>query len=476
MHTLPSIPYSGLTIILDEPSRHDVKFSRLCSGPVRDYLNQDCLPERFSLDSCDLRDLTVSVPLLPDTKYVILAGEKAAKRYSQGDTDPPGYSAPAIIHNTPYPALPIFYPQDTCDFKNLRGVDNIDEIASDRDTKESIPTQRKNHRFWNTWHIKKFLSRSTPVYPPISFKIFPPLEQAITILDNTTNEEIFLDIETSRLHRSLACIGFSTSSTFPAVFVVPIYLTSGGAAYRDLYKFHRSLSLSLSRNTVVAHNSMFDVTVLHGFYKICLPRSIYDTMLAQARCFPEAEKSLAHTISAWTDMPNHKNFNTQIYDRRGEENLWRYNAFDVYNLKLIKDAQTAYAASVPGLPESIEQINESIIPYIATSLSGMPIDQIELALTHQKLSRYQTLYGKIASILVGQTFNPSSTKQCADYLHKKLHYPIVSKTSTGAPALGSQQIYQLMLKYPNPLLPVILKYREVAKDASSLESELFTLP
>jgi len=473
MRTPPKLAYSGLTVIIDEASRFDKDFSRLLSGPVRDWFDRDCLIPPYSLDSSDLRDINCLDPILPNTKAFLLGGEKVAEKYARAFIDPPGYTAVAFGR----PALPIFYPQDCCDHKNYRGVSDDDETPdSDRDTKESTPTRRKNYRFWNQWHIRKFLLGNTPSAPALDAIVYPRLEHVITLLNQTRDEDLYLDIETSRVHRCLSCIGFSTSSSFPRVYVVPVYLSTGDLAYREFVGFHRALSLALARNQVVIHNASFDLLVLHGFYKMCLPSHVYDTMIAQHRCFPEAEKALGHAISAWTNQPYHKDFSTEVHSHDQEQRLWQYNARDVFNLKLIKDAQLSYAAKDPGLLASISQGNDSIIPYLVTSITGLRLDTLTLSRTQMELTRKRELFARIASILVGAPFNPASSKQCADFFHKKLSYPVVSRTSQGAPALGSKQLFQLQLKHANPLIPVILKYREAAKDASSLESELFVLP
>lgn len=471
MRTPPTKPYSGLTIILDEPSRFDKDYNRLLSGPVRDWFDNVVLPAPYSVDSTDIRTLDETAPFDPATKAFIVAGKKGCEKYRLLH-DPPGYTG--IILGRP--ALPAFFPQDCLDFKNLRGNDaEIDEATSDRDTKESTPTRAKNWRFWNYWHIRKFLLAGSRELQRLDARCYPRVDEVCKALD-AENDLLYLDIETSRVHRSLSCIGVATAQSFPTVYVVPVYLSSGSLAYREFHKFYRSLSLCLSRTEVVIHNSMFDLTVLHGFYKTCLPSRVYDTMVAQHRCFPEAEKSLAHAISCWTGQPYHKDTSTEVYNHEGEKDLWMYNARDVYNLKLIRDAQLEHAKSDEGLMASINQGNASIVPYLTTSLTGLRLDSLKLATVHAKLERHKNLYQKIASILVGKPFNPGSTKQCASFFHDTLHYGVVSKTSAGAPALGSKQLYQLQLKHNNPLIPVVLKYREAAKDASSLECELLTLP
>lgn len=474
MRTLPTTHYSGLTFIIDEPSRFDKDNNRLLSGPARDFLINECLPAHYPLDACDIRTCDCPDRLLDGTKALILSGERACQTHGRVSCDPCGFVT--IAHN--HLALPLFYIQDALDFRMMRGgnTDYDEDVVTDRDTKETMVTRRKSYRFWIKWHINKFLTNAAPQQPKINIRAYPRIDEVCAALDAISNEDLYLDIETSQQHRCLSCIGFSSTSLFPTVFVVPVYLISGNLAYRDFHRFYRSFSLALSRNKAVIHNAMFDLCVLHGFYKMCWPESVYDTMAATHRCFLEAEKSLAHTIAAWTNLPNHKNFDTEIYNDNQQQNLWTYNAHDVYALKLIKGAQLAYAKNDPGLLASIEQVNDSIIPYLDTSLTGLRLDSMSLSTAQIELLKHKRLYERIASILVGSPFNPGSPTQCSNYFNKVLHYESVGKTDSGKEAMGSKALYQLQLKYNNPLIPTILKYREVAKDASSLESELFTLP
>jgi DNA polymerase I-like protein with 3'-5' exonuclease and polymerase domains len=421
----------------------------------------------------DVRTMDERGPLLADTRAVALLGEKSSQFYCKSSNDTPGY--PLSLHGIR--ATAAFDPQDCNDprYMGTGADDEHEEAFTERDSKERIPTRRKNRRFWTAWHLQKLL-RPIPHEPPVNTWQFPPLKEAIAILDSTTDQDLYLDIETSRLHRAISCVGFSTTKSWPRIAVVPYYLYDGTRAYNDLWRFHWALSKAFTRNQVVIHNASFDLTVLHCWYKTYLPGTVggcvYDTMVANHRCFPEIEKSLAHVISQWTGQPYHKDLNTDVHSFDAEQRLWEYNARDVYNLKLIKDAQQIWANGIPGLRASIDQVNDSLPEYIACSLKGMPIDLMKLSDISTRLTREKTQYNRIASTLVGAPFNPGSTQQCAKFFHNKLNYPIISKTAAGAPALGRKQLYQLALKHDNPLIPVIIRYREVAKDLGMLESEL----
>lgn len=464
MRTKPSLDYSGLTIILDGPSRHDKE--HLLSGLAGVWFQEECLGS-LPLSTCDIRTADHPESLMAGTNKVLLLGEKSARQFASVSCDPPGY--PLIARGTL--AMAAFDPQDCDDFRNLKADDEDSEgdDSSDRDTKERQPTRRKNFRFWTMMATRKLIKGPTKEPSP-DIQVYPNLEKVCSLLEHTRNQNLYLDIETSRAYRALSCIGFSTDELFPTIFVVPIYSFSGTLAYGNIHLFYKALSLALHRNQVVIHNSHFDLLVLHAFYKFPLPAAVYDTMLAQHRIYPEAEKSLAHTIATWTWQPYHKDQNTEVFSPADQRKLWNYNARDVFNLKLIKDAQELQV----GCQSSIRQANDSVLPYLEQSLKGMEIDQIKLAAVHRKLLAQQNLFAKIARILTGKpAFNPGSADQCAKWFHDTLGYPVVSRTETGRPALGKKQLYQLQLKGNNPLLPVILRYRKVAKEASMLESELW---
>ena len=467
MHTPPTAEYSGLTILIDRPSRFDTDNNRLLAGPAGDWLEKEVLG--FPISGVDIRDLSsFNLPLITGTKYIAILGPESAERFGRG-INQHGY--PLIVKEKT--AVAAFYPQDCCDHRNIEGTDeNEDEETSERETKDAAPTKRSNYRFWTKWHLRKLL-RPWKTEERIRIAAYPVISTLSEALRRIRGSELYLDIETSRFHRNLTCIGISWKEIWPQVYVIPVYRTTGQRAYQDFYKFQAALALAFARNTVVAHNAMFDLLILHAFYKFPLPRAVYCTMLANHRCFPEIEKSLGHLIAQWTHQLYHKDQNTEVYNREQEEQLWTYNARDVYNLKLIKDAQTEYAVCNSGLQSSIAQANESLIPYLVNSTVGLRLDQIALLETSDILGREANQYARVASILVGKPFNPGSPKQCKDFFHGQLEYPVMAKGKDG-PKLGRKQLFQLLLKTGNPLIPVILRYRKAAKDKSMLESELWT--
>lgn len=487
MRTPPTPPYNGITILLDKPSRFDLEAKpvpRLMSGQPHQWFDDEILYPKYRITNCDIRDLAEPISsILPGTKLFLLLGRKVAAKFNLS-IDRHGY--PAKLFNT-VPAVVAFPPQECCDHRNIEGDgDEEDEDPiSDRDIKDAAPTQRSNYRFWTKWHIRKQLYNAygpddipySPTESAPDIITYPNLDKTAKILTSIRGEDLFLDIETSIIHRCLTTIGLSSTSIWPTVYVFPIYLYNGKRAYGNWQLLYRMLFCAIKNNQVVAHNSGFDLLVLRAFYKLPFPRLVYDTLRANHRCFPTIEKSLAHVIAQWTRQHYHKDVSTEVFNVDGQHKMWNYNGRDVYNLKLIKDAQLHYAAQRPGLVESINEGNSEIIPYLSNSIQGLPIDLRQLAITHRELSNAQSVLARICAMLMGKpTFNPGSAQQCKAFFHDKLNYPVIARSDKPPfnPKLGKKELYQLLIKTNNPLIQAILRYRKIAKDASLLESELWT--
>ncbi len=469
MFTPPTTNHCGLTLVLDKPSRFDKIHGKLLSGLVNDWFQQACLPTvpLASTHICDLTDLG-SIP--NTTKKVLVLGDAAKERLMPNGRV--GYAQ--MIPSLRALGMAAYYPQDCCDVRQVETEDEDEDAdaTSDSETKNDYPTRRSNYRFWTSWFAKKLVkgTQQMPGNPRIIVK--PDLKKLCTELDQVSDLPIYLDIETSMRNQNLACIGLSWKGLHPTIYVVPIYPLSGVLEYADIMPFIVSLFRAFTRNTIVIHNAMFDLTVLCGFYGMPLPKAVYCTMCSNHRLFPKEEKSLAHVIAQWTWLHYHKDVNSDPYDMGQQIAMWDYNGRDVFALPFIMDAQLAYANA--GQRASIEQSNESLIPYLHTSLIGLPIDRYKWQLTEQRLQQRAHNLKRICSLLTGiADFNPAGPKQCADFFHKKLGYPVVELTDTGAPKLGRKQLYKLAISYPNPAITAVIAYRKTAKDLAMLGSNLF---
>lgn len=491
MRHLPSKDYCGLTIVLSQPSRQDTQ--SLLSGYAGIFFNQDCLAPITSRWRCDIRTSdTLSEGLLPNTRGLLLLGEKSLHEWATG------YDSYSIneLRGTPLrnnhgvTAICSYSPQDAVDPQDYETRLNkhiIDAKAEEKESKadEEInskkrhgKTRRANYRFFLVRDVKKLLygmenaSRTAPQEYPV--EIYSPLHEVLAILHAHKGEDFYLDIETDS-EQNMLCFGFSFAST-PSIYTVPVIRYDYTLAYgAETYKLFRALVAAIKSNTTIIHNSMFDLFVLATKYSIPFTWNIYDTMLSQHRCFPEAEKSLGHCLSAWPTIwePFHKD--EGIFEPRNidqEKQLWRYNAKDVAGMKWIKAAQMEYADSVPGLRESIEQSNSCIYPFLLNTLTGMHYND---NLRQQMVSvndRLMTQYQRAVDLLVGEDVNllPTSSQSCVKYFHNTLGYPVVGRSKkTGDPSLDETNLLKLKQKFPfNAVIDFSIKYRQRKKETGSL--------
>lgn len=486
MRNPPTFKYAGLTIVLSNPSRFDLR--HLMTGAAGDWFNDYCLSPGCNRYQCDIRTKdTLGAGFLPNTKCLLILGEDAAKELLNINGSIHAHRG-SPYHFQDIAAIPSYLPQDCTDPKDyesthnplLQGKEDSEEDDEDESTeKDRSKTQRSSWRFWLERDTKKALKiirkydGNIPIHPKHKEVLYPSLEPTCKLLRETKGETIYLDIETD-FSRQLTCVGFNFTSS-DTVFVVPCCLCDYTRAYGNLPYFLASLAVALRDNEVVCHNSMFDLFVLAHHYGIPIGRRIYDTMLAQHRCFPETEKSLGHCISLWLYLPYHKD--EGIFapkSREQEERLWRYNAKDVWTMRLIREAIDEYAGGHPGLKESIAQANASVRPYLINTLMGIHYNEDRRKGLLDNNDKLMTQHLRILRYLVGHEFLPTSPKQCVKYFHEEMDYPIVARTPTGNPCLNEKAMQKLKLKMVNnqimnPVMDYCLLFRKSSKQAGTLK-------
>ncbi len=491
MRHLPTKEYCGLTIVLSQPSRQDL--NSLLSGYAGIFFNQDCLAPTTSRWRCDIRTAdTLSGGLLPGTKGLLLLGERSLHEWSEGYQD---YTINEL-RGTPLrskfniPCLCSYAPQDAVDPQDYEnkfnkallkeqeekeGSGSEDEVNS---KKRHGRTRRANYRFFLQRDVKKLLYGMEDAKRTVSrsydVNIFPTIQEVLSALAGTKDSYFYLDIETDSAQNML-CFGFSFEGD-TTVYTVPIIRYDYKLAYgQDTYKILRALVAAIRNNISVIHNSMFDLYVLATKYSIPFSWNVYDTMLAQHRCFPEAEKSLGHCLSVWPTIwePFHKD--EGIFEPQNlaqEKQLWSYNAKDVAAMKWIKQAQLEHATGIRGLRESIEQSNSSIYPFLLNTLHGIRFDDVRrqaMISTNDKLMNH---YQRAIDYLVGPNMQllATSSKSCVNYFHNALDYPVVGRSKkTGEAALGETELLKLKQKFPmNVTIDFCIKYRQRKKETGSL--------
>lgn len=519
MRHKPTFNYCGLTIVLSFPSRKDEK--QLLSGAAGFWFNEECLMPACNRWQCDVRTAdTLGEGILPNTKAILLFGEKAFHEWSSENyrtytlNEQRGY---LLDNRWRLPMLATFSPQDCMDPVNYERryneqlKDYEEEFEEDEDEEEYTGkrhgrTARSNYRFWtqqDTVRItcKGSINRSARSRNQLAQVLlrdeqqklstssiipYPNLEDAINYLRSAKDSILYLDIETdisADLQKLILCIGFSIDSG--PVYVVPLVRYNYTLAYGGIERFLQALAYAMTHNTVVVHNTMFDLVVLAWKYKIPVGRNIYDTMLAQHKLFSGVEKSLGHCMSLLTWLPFHKDEGINPpRNTEQEQQLWQYNGKDIIGMRAVHRAQVSYASSNPGLQSSIDLANKCVYPYLINTLYGMHYNQEKLNAYITENDKLMTQYLRIINLLLGEDLvrkiaGPkskaplcSSPKQCVRYFHDMLGYPVVkSSKTTGLPSLDADAIYKLKLKSPvdNPVLDLVLRFREVQKETGSLK-------
>lgn len=507
MRHKPRFNYSGLTIVLSHPSRFDLSKKELLSGRAGIFINEDCLRPNFNRWQCDIRTAdTINEGLLEGTKGILLLGEKAFYTWASTEyqhylhQEQRGYLISNILDGYITPTITSFYPQDACDpedfesrFNPILKQDNfrerIREIQRRIFTEETVvdlisekrhhgKTARSNYKFWIREDCRKLLriinykgGNKEPI--PFNYCIYPCQNEAMEVLTKTKNTYLFLDIETDS-ELNITCFSFCLSKV---VYVVPIFRYNYSHAYTSLPHIFRALIIAMRDNTVVCHNSMFDLFVLAWKYNLPVGEKHYDTMLAHHRCWPEREKSLGHAISHLTLFERyHKDsgvFNPKNTEQ--ERKLWEYNGRDVSSMMLVKAAIDDYSKDDPGLQASIDQANSMILPYLVVTIQGIRYSEIRRAAIVKYNDRLMTQYLRAIKLLVGPGIEllPTSHKQCTEYFSHMLRYPILRKSDkTGAPSWDENTLRQMKLNgNKNPVVDFCLAFRTRSKESGSLKFE-----
>jgi len=493
LHHAPALPYCGLTIVLSNPSRFD--YNELLSGNSGAWFLEACIkPHKLTRYHLDIRTSNVDAPLLPNTKVVLCLGETAQHEWmGSSHTLCEQRGAPVVRDGITY--VSSFFPQDAFDIqnyearlnKNHRGSVHEDSKAGDDEEAKGHKgaTRRGNYKFWlsmDTAKAFRILKQGIRRSGQPDVRVYSSSSELIHVLQSTKKSTLYLDIETL-FNRTLTCIGFAFEEPSP-VYVFPIRTYNYTAGYEspELCRIMAALGTAMRDNLTVTHNGhAFDWLVLAHHYRVPFGRQCYDTMIAHNRCYPEAEKSLGHALSLWTDEPYHKD--EGVFDPRNieqERQLWNYNAKDVHALRLLKRAFDDECSRDIGLAASIKQGNEMIYPYMMAALKGIKMDDVKLTAIVTENDRYMMQLLRIARILVGdddfKTLQGksdvsmlSSNKQAARYFYDVMGYKCPYKTDTGEPACDAGAMFKLKLwlkdrDKENPMIDLRLAFAGVKKE------------
>lgn len=492
----PILTYSGLTIVLSNPSRFD-KMS-LLSGMGGQMFNNYCLRPDMNIMQCDVRLMEDTSPWLDGTKCILLLGEAAMHHYlpftiknSLGELR----GSPFSINNIT--TICSFFPQDAADARNWESQHNpqskdyVPDNEEENDTGEDFDsikrhgaTKRGNYAFWLKSDVRKCktLLATGGIIPPTGFPepvyhLSPTADEIITILENTKGSYLWFDIETDYEEQNMQCFSFSFDGchVYGVIVLDYNYKHFGLSTVRIL----RALAIAIANNILVAHNgAAFDFFVLAHKYRIPIVKT-YDTMIAMHRCFPDIEKSLGHVVSLFTWERFHKDEDSQGYNTEAQMGARvRYCCKDVYTMFLVHKGIEKYAKSIPGLQHSIDTAMACIRPYLLTTLQGIRVDVSYLKECAKESDELMMQYNRIINLLIGKLgmtlvhravkkpkMFAGSNAQCCEYFHNLLCYPVVARSlKTQEPSLGKKAIFKLRIKHENPVLDFVIAFRTVQKE------------
>ena len=490
----PRLKYCGLTFVMSNPSRFDRLSLLTSTGGV---LANDSVRPQFNIMQCDVRLADDTRPFLPDTKCIVLTGEYAMHKFVPNTCDNvlnEMRGSPLYVGSIP--AIATYSPQDAADVKNYEAKyneqldsDNDDDNESEGDIKRFSNTKRSNYAFWFSKDIDKckklLLSKQTtwPVEVSPTYHINPSANEIINVLSSVRNVYLDFDMETDMGELNMLCFAFSIDNG-KNVYSIPTINYKYEMASPEVPFIIRALANAIRHNTLVAHNgSGFDFIVLG--YKLHIPiYKVYDTMLAQRRCYPEVEQSLGHCTSLWTYQRFHKDTDSQGYHTEQQMmDKLKYCAKDVFTMSIIRQRIDEYASKVVGLSESIRVANDSIRPYIICTLNGIRYSEDKLHAIVEENDRMMEQYLRLINILIGpigikhcqdvikskhKSAIASSNPQCADYFYTQLGYNVVTRTPEGKPACGKPALYKLALQYTNPVITLINLYRQIKTETGKL--------
>lgn len=441
-------------ILLGYASRFDKANAGQFVGPARDFIEET------------LGSIPYSVGWLNDPKidaratHILLAGDDAGKLANIAIAN-----RGLIITYKNLPATLTFHPQDCVDAQDYESLEEDDEDDADGDGKDAATTRRANYRFWFRAHFAKLLSPPRPATDKFSFNTCDiarlPLPRAGSIL--------YLDIETHPSSSTMQCLSIAIDDGPVLSQTVYDYngrLVAPGAALA------RWLVRAFALSTVVAHNAVFDTLFLAHYHGIRPPDKIHDTMLLWHRLFPEADKSLAHLISYFTNEPYHKDQSGTFYPRNVAQQLrlLRYNSRDVYTLRLI------YRGLLAHWNASFQQVAESQPDYLFAGYRGFSLDTARRDAHKRRLNTEMTGLERMLRVLTGRAdLNARSNQQIAAWLYDGLEYKVLRRTDAGAPAVDTATLYKLIIQHPgNVGISTLLHHRKVSKQLQMLNFEPLT--
>lgn len=462
----------------------------------------ECLRPQFNVMHCDVRVAEDKSPLAEGTRVIMLLGEFAMLEWLPhlAGKNTLNEIRGSVLSYNGVPCICSYYPQDAADLKAFERTTNPnskeyapdeekDKDEEDGDEKRITHTKRSNYFFWLKADTRKAVHIATtgvvPTEPQPKYISFPNSADVVSVLSDNKDKFFYFDMETDYEAQNLQCFSFTFDGL--EIYNVPVLDHNYHPAYSANHYIYRALFRAVTNNVVVAHNgACFDYLVLGYKYRIPV-RRVYDTMIAMHRCFPDVEKSLGHFTSYWTWQPFHKDEDSRGYMTREQvTQRMAYCGKDVFTMYLGHKALDKYASTIPGLQHSIQTAQDSVVPYLTTTLQGICYDPTEVVARRKENDRLMMQYLRIIHMLIGDSGMatvkgylkgkskaafPTSNAQCCAYFHDILGYPeylgLPDKHGKRHPSLAKKNMFRLRLKHDNPVLDMCNLYRGVKLETTT---------
>jgi DNA polymerase I-like protein with 3'-5' exonuclease and polymerase domains len=219
---------------------------------------------------------------------------------------------------------------------------------------------------------------------------------------------------------------------------------------------------------LIGHNIVFDLKVLHKKSISIQDRvQLYDTMIADHLIDENrrhglkflAELLLGKNTTKWKEIEDHKS--KEFFSYACNDAIWTYELMQYQKPILIEQ-------NLVKLMKDIEMPFQWVL--LDMAINGMLVDKEKIKVVGKVIEEdLKVLYAKLLEYNDGQDMNFNSSKQLCELLFEKYKLPILEKTPSGKPSVGSKTMENL--KGLHPIIEVLSEYKRAQKLLSSYFSD-----
>ena len=299
-------------------------------------------------------------------------------------------------------------------------------------------------------------------YPRRHLHIFPTFQEVVQYLRSIDGypKPVAFDIEIYNFQ--VSCISFAHKPDYS--ISIPFVGDKWTEEEECIIWQLIAAVLENPKNTLVAHNAMFDVSFLYLQNQIRTRATIHDTMIMQRILAPDFPAALQFITSIYTDEPYYKD-DKQIWKtpEKDEEKFYRYNA---------KDS----AVTIECFPPLFEDIMKDkdfrwtyentmslFEPCLYMMARGVKLDLENLSKLKESVREQIKERESDLRDIVGSDLNYNSPKQCIEYFygHKGIKPYINRKTSR--PTVDDKALARIVRKYNLPEARLVQELRGLSK-------------